>query len=226
MIIIHGDDIVASRKFLNEEKGKAENTKLFSGSYSLTDMIQAFEGSLFDNEISIFIENLLGKKKNTEKEEIITYLANQKNLSNIYVWEDTEISTKTLQLFNGAESKLFKLPKLLFTFVDAIQPGQGKLLITLFHELLSQTDTDFVFAMILRQYRLLLAVTEPDSIDEVKKLSPWQIAKIKKQRSFFTEEKLLLQHSKLFTIDNKLKTGTLSLTLIQAIDFFLADMSA
>lgn len=222
--IIHGDDIVASRKFLNEEKSKAENTKTFSGSYLLTDIIQTLEGSLFEGETSVFIENLLGKKKNTEKEEIISYLSKNASLANMYIWEDTEIPVKTLQVFKTAQNKLFKLPKLLFTFVDSLKPETGKNLIVLFHQLLDQTDADFVFAMIIRQFRLLIAISEDDSIDEVKRLSPWQIAKIKKQKLFFTEEQLLLQHNKLFSIDSKLKTGTLSLSLIQAIDFFLSDL--
>lgn len=222
--IIHGDDIVASRKFLNEEKSKTENTKTFSGSYLLTDIIQTLEGSLFEGETSVFIENLLGKKKNTEKEEIISYLSKNASLTNVYIWEDTEIPVKTLQIFKTAQNKIFKLPKLLFTFVDSLKPETGKNLIVLFHQLLDQTDADFIFAMIIRQFRLLIAISVEDSIDEVKRLSPWQIAKIKKQKLFFTEEQLFLQHNKLFSIDSKLKTGTLSLSLIQAIDFFLSDL--
>lgn len=237
--IIHGDDIVASRAYFNEQKSKAETVFSFSGVYSLTQLMQAFEGSLFTESPSIFIENLLSKKKNTEKDDIIAYLAKQKNLGNVCIWEDAELSLKNLQAFKIADIKSFKLPKLLFTFVDTIQPAQGKQLIKLFHELLSQTDADFVFAMIVRQFRLLLAchpesnegyrgssltLQNDNTIDEVKRLSPWQIAKIKKQRSFFTREQLLLQHSKLFNIDSKLKTGTLSLSLIQAIDFFLLDL--
>lgn len=222
--IIHGDDIVASRKFLNDEKSKTENTKTFSGTYLLTDIIQTLEGSLFEGETSVFIENLLGKKKNTEKEEIISYLSKNASLTNVYIWEDAEIPVKTVQVFKTAQNKLFKLPKLLFTFVDSLKPETGKNLIVLFHQLLDQTDADFVFAMIIRQFRLLIAISEDDSIDEVKRLSPWQIAKIKKQKSLFTEKQLLLQHNKLFNIDSKLKTGTLSLSLIQAIDFFLSDL--
>lgn len=222
--IIHGDDIVASRTFLNQQKSKADSAVSFSGNYSLTDIMQAFEGSLFGGERAVFIENLLAKKKNTEKENIISFIQKQKNLDNIYLWEDTEITSKTLQLFKDASNKVFKLPKLLFTFVDALEPEKGKQLIILFHQLLTQTDADFVFAMIIRQYRLLLAVSEPDSIDEIKRLSSWQIAKLKKQRSFFTEKQLLLHYNKLFHIDNKQKTGTLSLSLVQAIDFFLSDL--
>ena len=222
--IIHGDDIISSRKFLNAQKTLTEDIKIFSDSFSVTDLVQAFEGSLFDGDGTVFIENLLGRKKSKEKEEIITYLSKQKNLKKVYLWEDKEIPLKTLSVFTNAQNKVFKLPKLLFTFVDAIQPGQSKQLITLFHELLSQTDEDFVFAMIVRQFRLLLAVSEPDSIEEVKRLGPWQITKLNKQRSFYAEKKLLTCYYDLFLIDSKLKTGTLSLTLVQAIDFFLLDL--
>lgn len=222
--IIHGDDIVASRTYFNEQKSKAETVFSFSGIYSLTQLMQALEGSLFTETPSLFIENLLSKKKNTEKDDIIAYLAKQKKHSDVYIWEDSEISLKNLQVFKTADIKTFKLPKLLFTYLDSLKPEDSKHLIMLFHQLLTQTDVDFVFAMIIRQFRLLLAVSEPDSIEEIKRLGPWQITKLKKQRSFFTEKQLLLQYNKLLLIDNKLKTGTLILTLTQAIDFFLCDL--
>ncbi len=222
--IIHGDDVVSSRAFLNEQKSKAEAIQSFSNNFTLTDLVLSLEGSLFGTEVAVFIENLLGRKKSKEKEEIITYLSKQKNLKKVFLWEDAEIPLKTLQLFAPADIKTYKLPKLLFTFVDSIKPNVGKQLVIQFHELLTQTDVDFVFAMIVRQFRLLLAVSEPDSIEEIKRLGPWQITKLNKQRSYFTETKLLSCYNNLFSIDNKLKTGTLSLTLVQAIDFFLINL--
>ncbi len=221
--IIHGDDVVASRKFLNEEKAKKKHVS-FTENYSVTDIAQALEGSLFEeNETVVFIENLLGRKKSKEKEEIITYITRQK-INNIYMWEESIIPQKTLGIFTNINSKLFTLPKLLFSFLDTIAPNIGSKLILLFHRLTQQSDVDFVFAMIVRQFRLLLAISDKDSIDEVKRLAPWQVSKLSKQGSFFTNAQLLSIYQKLLAIETSLKTGTLSLSLTQAIDFFLLDL--
>lgn len=228
--IIHGDDIVSSRNFFTQEKTKFPNHQTLTDSYAVSDIAQALERSLFGDETVIFIENLLTRKKSKEKEDIIAYIAKQKSNNTIYLWEDAEIPQKTIQLFTHVQSRLFKLPKLLFTFLDTLSPKNGNKLVILFHKVIEQADADFVFAMIARQFRLLLSChpklseESSDTIDEVKRLAQWQISKLTKQRSFFTDAQLLSNYQKLLAIETSLKTGTLSLSLTQAIDFFLLDL--
>ena len=97
--IIHGDDIVSSRKHFISEKEKVQNSIIFDGGkVTITDLIQAFEGSLFGSENSIFVEGLLERKRK-EQSEIIIYIKDQKS-GNFFIWEDKELSKAQLSVLH------------------------------------------------------------------------------------------------------------------------------
>lgn len=227
--IIHGDDIVSSRNFFISQKQKIKNPPEFNGeSVSLTDLVQIFEGGeLFRAEKTLFLEDFLTKRKQSrDKDQIISYLAKYQN-HGVFLWEGKEASLKSLVLFKKAEIKHFKLPQTLFAFLDSIKPGLGPSHITLFYKVLENMEAELVFFMLVRQIRLLLALSDSNSneqIDEVKRLAPWQKGKLQRQASFFTAKELKIHFARLYEIDLAQKTGTLSLTLTQAIDFFLLDL--
>lgn len=91
---------------------------------------------------------------------------------------------------------------------------------------MSQTPEELIFFMLIRQFRLLLAVSEEgiDSIDEMKRIAPWQKSKLNSQARSFGKESLLDIYNKLYKIDSETKSGKSALTLTQAIDFFLAGL--
>lgn len=224
--IVHGDDIVSSRNFLISQKQKRRNPLEFNGeSVTLTDLVQIFEGGeLFSEEKTLFLEDFLTKRKQSrEKDQILLYLAKHQN-HEIFLWEGKEASLKSLALFKKAEVKHFKLPRSLFAFLDSIKPGSGPVLIGPFHKTLENMEGELVFFMLVRQIRLLLALSDSNSneqIDEVKRLAPWQRGNLQRQASFFTAEELKKQFVRLYELDLAQKTGNLSLSLIQAIDMFL-----
>lgn len=227
--IIHGDDIVSSRNFFVSQKQKIKNPLEFNGeSVTLTDLIQIFEGGeLFSEEKTLFLEDFLTKRKQSrDKDQILSYLAKYQN-HEVFLWEGKEASLKSLALFKKAEVKRFKLPQSLFAFLDSIKPGSGPSLISLFHKALENMEAELVFFMLVRQIRLLLALSDSTSneqIDEVKRLAPWQRGNLQRQTSFFTTKELKIHFTRLYEIDLAQKTGSLSLSLIQAIDFFLLDL--
>jgi hypothetical protein len=123
-------------------------------------------------------------------------------------------------------AKLFKIPQNLFGFLDNIKPGNLNS-VKQFHQLLSQTAEELIFFMIIRQFRLLLAVSDTqakNSIDEVKRLAPWQMSKFKSQAALFGGEKLVSVYKRLGEIDADTKSGKSATTLTQTIDFFLSDL--
>jgi DNA polymerase III delta subunit len=63
-----------------------------------------------------------------------------------------------------------------------------------------------------------------DKIDELKRMAPWQLAKLQKQAKQFGGEKLKSAYQKLFELDLALKTGKIPYSLERSIDFFLADL--
>lgn len=228
VIIIHGDDTVSSRKYFLEQKQKSNNPLSFDGkSLTLTDLIQAFEGgSLFNDDKSIFIEDFFSTRKpSKELEEIVSYV--QKiNTGDIFFWEGKEITKKTASLIKNAATKPFNLPKNIFQFLDSLKPKNSNAIV-LFHDTIKNSDVEMIFFMMIRQFRLLLALSDDSSseeIDEVKRLAPWQKSKLKKQAAYFSTHELKNIYHKLYEIDLAQKTGKLSLTLTQTIDFLLLEI--
>lgn len=224
---IHGDDIVSSRKYFLEQRQKVADPFTFEGEkINLLDIIQILEGGgLFGDDRKIFIENFFSKRKpGSEFNSITLYLKNNSQTGDVYFWEGKEVSKKNLSIFPHCLVKTFKLPQTLFSFLDNIKPGNGKNLIILFHKTLPTTEVELIFYMLVRQFRLLLAVSsgkEAEQIDEVKRLAPWQKSKLVKQSSYFTVDELKRIYQKLYQIDLAQKTGQSLLSLVQSIDFLL-----
>lgn len=229
LTIIHGTDIVASRKFfLDQKQSHPEALSLDAESVNLTDLAQVIEGGgLFGESKYIFIEQfLIKRKKSSDYKDVIAYLDTHADEHTIFLWENKELDIATQKAFKKAAVRPFKLPQTLFTMLDNIKPGNGKLLIKQFHETIESTEVEMVFFMLIRQFRMLLALTDQTSnqeIDEVKKLT-WQRAKMQKQATAFEIDQLLSLYSKLFEIERGQKTGTLSVPLTTAIDFFLLEI--
>jgi len=229
LTIVHGSDTALSRKYFLEEKQRLkESITLDADAVNLTDLAQVFEGGgLFGETKTLFIEQFITKRKRSgDFEEIAKKLEAYGMEHTIIVWEGKELDRSALNQFKKAIVKIFKLPQTLFQLLDAFQPGNGKLLVKLFHETIQNSETEMIFFMIVRQVRMLLALSEKNEtqIDELKRLAPWQKSKLEKQASHFKPEQLLHIYNKLFKLEIGQKTGTLSLPLDSAIDFLLIEV--
>ncbi|HWY78944.1 MAG TPA: hypothetical protein VNW29_01160 [Candidatus Sulfotelmatobacter sp.] len=231
--IIHGSDIALSRKYFYDEKQKKSDTVLWDADkVTLTDLAQLFDGgNLFGETKYLFIEQLLTKrKKSSEFTSILSSLEKYADGHTIILWEGKELDRASINLFKNAVVKDFKLPQTLFQLMDTIRPEKGEMLISLFHQTIKTTETEMVFFMLIRQFRLLIALTgngdteNTQQIDEIKRMAPWQKNKLKKQMQLFKPEQLLNLYHKLFQIEVGQKTGGLTLSLISAIDFFLLEV--
>lgn len=225
--IFHGDATASSRKAYIEKKQATKNPLTFNGDkLILTDLMQVIEGGqLFSEAKNIFIEDFLTKRKaGKEMSEILDFLKNAKEV-NIYLWEGKEIDKRKLSQFKNAKILPFKFPQMLFSFLDSLKPTMGRKSIPLFHQSLQSSEPEIVFFMIIRQFRLLLALDEKSAtnIDELRTIS-WQESKLKKQASLFGKEDLVNIYKKLMEIDLGNKTGALNMPLATAIDFFLLSL--
>ncbi|MGH7204057.1 MAG: hypothetical protein ACREHC_06455 [Candidatus Levyibacteriota bacterium] len=247
LTIIHGADTALSRKYFLDEKGKYANSLLLDADkVNLTDLTQIFEGGgLFGETKFVFIEQFLTKrKKSADFKDIITYLEKSADDNTILLWENKELEISILKAFKHPIIKAFKLPQTLFQLLDEIKPGNGKQLITLFHQTIESTEIEMVFFMIVRQIRLMLALsttvilnevknpptrsfatTQDDNpIDEVKRMQPWQKTKLQKLASLFSTEQLLDLYNKIYQIEHGQKTGGLNASLVSTIDFLLLEV--
>jgi len=226
--IIHGTDIVASRKYFFDEKQKFADAQLIDGEkIAITDLTQIFEGGgLFEEQKSIFIEHFfVRKKKKEEFAQFSNYLEKQSS-HDIFLWEGKELEKSSLMVFKTATPRVFKLPQTLFVLMDSLRPGNGKSLISLFHQTLATTDAEMIFFMLVRQVRLLLGMfeTTDESIDELKRLAPWQKTKLAQQAGAFGKEELITLYNKLFVLEVGQKTGSLTGSLALCIDFLLLEI--
>ena len=230
--VIHGDDISKSREYLLELKQKHKNFISFDGNkLTIAELIQNIEGSsLFGSTKTIFIEEFLTKFKKTDKEskEIFDLIVKNSKSSVFVLWESKEILKKELFIFKDSIIKVFKLPKNIFLFLDNLKPGNSKNLLNLFHQALdSGIKEELILFMLQRQLRILLALSESsdrESIEELSRLAPWQTEKLEKQTKLFDQSSLKKAYKKLYKIEIGQKTGSLSLSLTQAIDFLLLEI--
>lgn len=228
ILIFHGDDIKTSRNTFIAAKQKSKDVFVRAGdTLTLTDLTQLFEGGdLFGTEKNLFIDEFFSKRRPSREIEQIIALLNNAN-GNITIWESKEIPKKSLSQFPKALIQQFKLPQSLFQLVDNLRPQNGELLVKLFHESLIALEPEQIFAMILRQLRILLALSsQPASnqIDEVSRLAPWQKGKLQKQATYFSEGKLQKLYQKMLSIDTAAKTGGSPLSMTQHIDFLLVSL--
>jgi len=224
--VIHGEDLSSSRQYYLDQKEKSKNKVEFLGTkLSLAELMQSMSGgSLFNDEKSIFIENLLGNKKTSDTKEIIDYIKQNHKDFDIYFWENTELSKTIISQFKTQTIKLFKLPQNLFTFLDSIKPKNKKNPVA-FHKALENSNEELISYLLVRQFRLMLSLfLEKNDIDEVKRLAPWQKDKIKSQANLFKDEILIKSLKDLHKIDYLQKSGLSNLSLIQAIDIFLLEI--
>ncbi len=225
--IIHGDSTDESREYFLKTKAAFQNLFSLDGqNITKENLINFFEGgNLFYEEKNLAIENLLSRNKPGKNlDQFIEILNGNEKKSNIVIWEEKEISQKNLNLFPEAQVQIFKIPKLIFNFLDSLKPGNGKSLIVVFHKLLENTPIEIILYMLVRQLRLLIALSsedKTDEIEEIQRIAPWQKGKLERQATFFERNKLTNLYHRLYNIDLSAKTGTISTPLTNAIDFLL-----
>lgn len=229
IMIVHGDDITASRSYFIAQKEQSSDSVTLQGALmTLNDVIQAVEGQgLFSEGKHIFVEEFLTKRKaGKETNSIIAKLIENEKNNDIFLWESKDLTATQLKHFKDAVVKQFKITKTIFQFVDSIKPKNTKPILTLFHRTTKTEEVEYVFFMIVRQVRLLLALFDEgtESIDEVKRMAPWQKSKLQKQAKLFTIESLKNLYQKLFELDLAMKTGGLVMPLTESIDFLLLEI--
>lgn len=226
--LIHGDDTAASRNYYLLERQKTQEKKIVDGNtIAVTDLMQIFSGNgLFGDQETIFIEELVSKRKSSKDIEELVGVLNTQQDAMVYVWESKFLTPKQVAQFEKVTVKEFKIPTIVFTFLDSLRPHNASQTIKLYHEILEREDAMYVLVMLIRQIRILLALTDENTqtISEVSRMASWQKGKMQKQAKLFSTDHLLQLHNQLFQLEYGQKTGNLATPLSDAIDFFLASI--
>ncbi len=205
MLIIHGDNQVASRQFLLDAKQAASKKDLeiisLEGSELTLGDLQQYVNSanLLGKTNCVVIEGFFSRRPSNDKKKIVEYLEKNPN-EEIIFWDGKDLGMQ-LKVFPATVIKKFDLPKTVFKFLDTFSLPD-------LSETLENTPAELVFSLLVSQVRKLIMVKQ-DAIE----LPSWQLGKLKSQANKYPLEKLLKMHSSLLDIDYKNKTSATALDL-------------
>lgn len=224
MILVHGDNSVGSRNFLNQKKqdlkkqGFKEIITLEGKKTRLEDILGALEAqSLFGAEKYTIIENFFSRPKSQSKAEIEAYLK-ATNPPHCLLWEAKKATPAQIKQFPKAEIQEFKSSSQTFQFLDSLGANRS-VSNELLHKALEVESAGSLFFMWARQVRLLLQCS-----DSSFHLPPWQKQKLVKQSQLLGETALKFMHAQLLIIDEKIKTGKTFLGLSGELELLLAKL--
>ncbi len=224
LIIIHGENQVASRRKLSDllTAAKKKNQDIIKLEAEKIDRAKLestlLADSLFGNSKILIIEGIHSLPKSKKKDEFIGLISSAS--IDIILWEKKLLSKIDLKkLPTNLENFEFKISPKLWSFLDQLSAKQKNKneLLKLFRESISTDEIEFVFLMLIRQIRLLIQIKE----NYPPKIAPFMLSKLKAQAKEFSLEKLLLLHQKLYQIDQKQKRSTSLLNLETELDLFL-----
>lgn len=228
IILIHGDDIESSRKILTDYKNKYSDAEIivFDGSkLLLSDLVLACEASsLFQLSKVIVIENILVGGVTSQKVSLFDYLTNKEIQYPVFIWESRQIDKLILKkYFSSVKIYECQFPALMFRFLDSIGKISTKMIIEAFHQLLSQKDVEVIFAMLIRQWRLLIIAADI-GMQGFPDMPSWQANKFISQACVFKKEDLIKSYRQLLLIDYQRKKGQTPYTLIKLLDIFFTTL--
>jgi len=224
LTLIHGDNIVASRNELVRLKESAKDKEIrdINGkNISESDLRQAVESSsLFGNTMLVIIEQLfsgLGKKEKQIK--LFADILNTSSLSvDIILWESKEMGKTVLTSIPKAKVQLYKMPIILFEFLDGLKPNTAKQSILSMEKMKDTVPSELLLYMIETRIRHLIQVKDGVTPD---KQSPWQTMRLTNQAKSFTMDKLLSLHTKILKSEYAYKTGRTPFSLSELISQIL-----
>ena len=205
--LLHGDHFEASRNELNRIKNEAREKdirQLDGQSIDEVTLLQSLEsGSLFGTETFVIVERLFSKLGRQQKkiEELCKILITASG--DIVLWEDKELGPLVVKnLGTNVSVRLFKLPVLIFRFLDGMKPHNTKQLLSIFSQLESP---ELVFAMLVKRMRLLLQIRDNTTPQG---LSGWQLTRLTTQAKSFTMSELVSLYGRLGDAEYALKSGS------------------
>lgn len=217
IIILHGDDTGKSysrlQKFIEVAKERSwEVVYVDDSGVSFEETLSAT--SLFGNERFLILKDA----KKLSKNELSWLNKKSAVLSGtLIVYNDNTLNATLIKSF-PKDSKLeeFKLPVLLWNFLDGLTPGNYIREVTVLHKVLKKQPAEFIFSLMARHFRDLYWVKS----DAGSAGFPfWKINKLKSQAALFSGDKLKEILGILAEIDIKVKTS--KATLADELDLLI-----
>jgi DNA polymerase III delta subunit len=203
--VLHGDYAIKSyeRLMIMLDSAKAKGyqiAKISDNSKSTQEIIR--EQNLFDEKRLLLVEDF--DLLNKTDINFINSKADDYDL-NLIIYKNAKIAkTKLNKIICIEKEELFEMPKLIWSFLESIYPGNLTNCIKMLQEITKNDALEFVFAMIARQFRDLYWST----LDDVEGDFPsWRLSKLRSQARKFKDGQLKEIISYLAKIDVDTKTG-------------------
>lgn len=117
MLIIHGDNQIASRDCLISSKTGKQVLEFFGNNLNQDQINQALNTqSLFGQVYTVVIEGIFRERQSSAKKDLLAYLAKNQS-ADIIIWESKDV-TSQLKDFDSKLIRKFDLPKHIFKFLD------------------------------------------------------------------------------------------------------------
>jgi DNA polymerase III delta subunit len=205
IIILHGDDTEKSylrlKKFIGVAKARSwEVTDIGEGDLNFSEILSGI--SLFGGDRFLILRDV---KKLSEKELAWLDKRHRDLSGNLIIYNEGLLGTSILKsLPKDTKIEEFKLPVLLWNFLDNIKPGNSVVSIKTFHKIIAKKPPEFIFSLIAKHLRDLYWV-KIDSGSTA--FPPWKIGKLKSQAAGFSTEELKNIIGLMAVIDIKVKTS-------------------
>jgi len=209
IIILHGDDIGKSylrlKKFIDVARERSwEVSYIDESNQNFEEVLSA--SSLFGSEQFFILKDI----KKLGKKEFVWLNKKYKELpGNLIIYFEGTLNATILKSFpNDSKIEEFKLPVLLWNFLDNLIPGRSEYSVKTLHKILEKEPVEFVFSLIARHFKDLYWV----KVDAASTGFPfWKMNKLKSQTSKFTSEKLRQFIDLLSKMDIEVKTSKANL---------------
>ena len=201
VIVLHGEDIEKSytrlKKFI--DTAKERNWEILYDEISLTPSLFGQDRLTIVNDFRSIDKKLLVRATGT-----------------LVIYNEGEVGKTFLKgLPKDAKIEEFKLPKLIWNFLESIGPGKSEKIVRDFHKIVEREPAEFVFSLIAKQFRDLYWVkTDSRSTG----FPSWKTSKLKNQASGLTPDRLQELINYLAEIDIDIKSGRAD--LVSSLDLF------
>lgn len=216
MIIIHGDNEIASRNLFLAHKDQAvksgKQLVILSGSsLTLPQIVTSSQSqSLFGSTNIVFVEGFFTRRPSNDKKTLTEYLLTH-STADVVLWESQDV-TPALKSFPPEVIKKFDLPKHIFHFID-------NWTISAFTAALTGAAPEQILALLAKRLHDLILVKEHAGV-----FPPWQISKLQNQASRYSLNDLQTMNHELLLIDYAQKTSSSPVDLAAALQFWLASI--
>lgn len=221
-IIIHGDDIVASRNYLNKLISEFESKGLSILKFAADELteekvtLDLQPHSLFGDTHALVIEGLFSRRDSQAKKKIIALLA--PSTTAVVIWEGKSIKKTDLNLFPTSQIQEFKQKTSIFEFLDSI--GNSTSSVKAFHVAMRQEPVEKLIASInSRLHALLVAKLAPENLEA----QGFYRTKLLSQAGKLSLEKIAGLISDFTQADYAHKTGNNIAPLDTSIDLILSN---